>query len=252
VAWRVDENPTVLLYGETALSTTLSTGSTGASVAQLESNLAALGYDVTVDEDYTSETANAVEAWQNDLGVEQTGEVEVGAVTFADGAQRVDQQLLGVGDSVSDGSSMLTVTGDDPTVEISVSVDQLQGAELPIEVSIELPDGTVVGGSASTVEPSATQEGDNWVQPVIVLFDDPSMARSLAVGTPVSVVVTTGSADDALIVPVGALHESNGSPAVTIVGGDRSETVAVVPGIEADASISVESDALTEGDEVAL
>jgi hypothetical protein len=83
--------PVLLLYGSVPAYRTLADGvSDGKDVEQLERNLAALGYDPgTVDEEFTYTTAEAVIAWQEDLGLEVTGEVELGRVAFLRGPQRV-------------------------------------------------------------------------------------------------------------------------------------------------------------------
>jgi hypothetical protein len=74
--YRLDNKPVTLLYGALPAYRTLRPGVEGSDVRQLETNLRALGYDgFTVDGEYTSATADAVEDWQDDLGLRETGTV---------------------------------------------------------------------------------------------------------------------------------------------------------------------------------
>src|SRR4051812_11126383 len=81
--YRVDDDPVVLLYGKLPAYRTLRNGVEGRDVKQFERNLWALGYrGFTVDKEYTSATAAAVEDWQDDLGVPETGAVDPAAVVY--------------------------------------------------------------------------------------------------------------------------------------------------------------------------
>ena len=87
--FKVDERAVVALYGSLPLYRTLRPGTKGRDVRQLERNLAALGYTgFTVDDTYTSGSANAVRTWQADLGLPKTGTVELGQVLFRRGPVR--------------------------------------------------------------------------------------------------------------------------------------------------------------------
>ncbi len=85
----VDGEPVAVLYGQRPLWRTLRDGVEGVDVFLLETNLVALGYDpdvtVTVDEEFTANTELMVERWQEDLGREVTGIVEVGDVVLTPG-----------------------------------------------------------------------------------------------------------------------------------------------------------------------
>jgi peptidoglycan hydrolase-like protein with peptidoglycan-binding domain len=99
VLFRVDGEPVVLMNGTLPAYRTLKTGiDDGGDVRQLERGLRALGYDPgTVDRTYTATTAAAVRAWQDDHGLEETGEVELGRVAFLPGARRVSAVKAAVG-----------------------------------------------------------------------------------------------------------------------------------------------------------
>ncbi|HEY2056324.1 MAG TPA: peptidoglycan-binding protein [Solirubrobacterales bacterium] len=97
--------PVILMYGKVPAYRDLAEGvAEGPDVEQLESNLAALGYDPgTVDEEFTAATAAAVEAWQEGLGLEATGEVDLGCVAFLAGPQRITQLKATLGEALGGG-----------------------------------------------------------------------------------------------------------------------------------------------------
>lgn len=99
--------PVLLMYGDVPAYRELTEGGEeGADVEQLERNLAALGYEPgTVDEEFTSSTATAVEAWQEDLGLEATGAVELGRVAFLPGPRRVTEVEATLGEAIGSGGS---------------------------------------------------------------------------------------------------------------------------------------------------
>jgi multidrug efflux pump subunit AcrA (membrane-fusion protein) len=112
----VDNKPVILMYGELPAYRRLAEGLGGEDVRQLEENLVALGYDPgTVDGEFTSTTAAAVSAWQDDLDLPVTGAVELGRVVFLPSARRVTEvsATLGADGSSSGGSGLASARGDD-------------------------------------------------------------------------------------------------------------------------------------------
>lgn len=95
--------PVLLMYGSVPAYRTLADGvSGGKDVEQLEANLAALGYEPgTVDEEFTYVTTEAVIAWQEDLGLEASGEIELGRVAFLRGPQRVTKLEAMLGEALA-------------------------------------------------------------------------------------------------------------------------------------------------------
>ena len=94
VVVELDEQPVVLLYGDIPPYRMLAQGvDPGEDVAQLEENLVLLGYDedfdIVIDGKFDSATEAAVEAWQDDLGVEITGVVGVGDYLVGSGPVQV-------------------------------------------------------------------------------------------------------------------------------------------------------------------
>jgi hypothetical protein len=105
--FEVDNQPVLLMYGGVPAYRDLAEGvSNGPDVRQLESNLAALGFDPgTVDDEFTWTTAAAVAEWQRSLDLKRTGEVELGRVVFLPGARRVTSLSVALGSSADAGGS---------------------------------------------------------------------------------------------------------------------------------------------------
>jgi multidrug efflux system membrane fusion protein len=114
--FKLDEQPVVELYGTVPMYRALGAGAVGTDVRQLEETLAALGYSgFVVDTDFDAGTADAVSAWQTDLGLSATGTVERGQVVFTPGPVRVAQQIDQVGATIvgERGEAVLAYSGTD-------------------------------------------------------------------------------------------------------------------------------------------
>ncbi len=85
----IDEQPVVAIFGDRPLWRTVNTATEGVDVRLIETNLVALGYDpdetITIDNEYTANTADMVERWQEDIGREVTGVVDPDDVVVVPG-----------------------------------------------------------------------------------------------------------------------------------------------------------------------
>jgi hypothetical protein len=257
----VDGLPVPLLLGDRPLWRALGPGvEDGTDVAQLEANLVALGIvtadELTVDEDWTSATTDAVEEWQESLGRPETGTVNPGEVVFLPAEVRVVDHPTPVGGQAA--GPVLTVSGTSRVVTVALEADRQTLVEAGQAVDVELPDGTITAGTIATVGTVATVEeseetvpgetGDATVD-VTVTLDDPSKGAAFD-EAPVTVSVVTSAATDVLAVPVDALLAlAEGGYAVERVSGGRSELVAVELGAFADGWVEVTGD-IAEGDQV--
>lgn len=161
--YRLDEQPVVLLYGDVPAYRTLTTRSTdGADVIQLEEALTRLGYDedndLTLDGDFTTATRDAIKAFQEDLGVDDTGALALGSYVFFDGPVFVGETLVDVGAPVNPGT--------------------------PVIATSTIPSGTVTavaseGDILDHGDTLFTVEGD----PVTLFVTDVPFYRTLTVGT---------------------------------------------------------------------
>ena len=163
VLMEVDGVPIYVLEGEIpAYRTFNSRTSDGADVEQLEQALFSLGYDpdedMTIDEDMTSATVNAIELMQETLGYEETGSLSVAEVIFVTSPFYVADIDVAVGDSVSPGT--------------------------PVAATSSVISGTV---TAIPAEGSILGLGDTVVavdgEPVALLIGDVPLYRVLSVAT---------------------------------------------------------------------
>jgi hypothetical protein len=221
VLYDINDSPTVLLYGGTPAYRSLSEGTTASTVSSLD--IEELNYDLVAMDyltsaevgsdpsDYTSWTKIGVEKLQASLGVTQNGTLALGQVVFMPTAVRVTG--LGtntvVGGAAQPGSEILTGTSTGRVVTIDLDADQQGEMENGNKVTITLPDGQTTPGTVTSVgtvatTPSGSGGGSSPTITVLVTPDDPAATGNLD-QAPVQVSITTGSAKDALVVPVDAL-----------------------------------------------
>jgi hypothetical protein len=157
--FEVDGEPAILMYGDVPAYRDLSTGVTaGPDVKEVEQNLEVLGFDPgTVDDEFTSSTASAVADWQDSLGLDATGSVELGRVVFMSGARRVTSLSVSLGSS--SGSSGSNPSGSDTPAsndDAASSTAMLASYEVPTGQAKKKPGGNgKTGKRPSTKKPTA-------------------------------------------------------------------------------------------------
>jgi len=251
--YRVDNEPVILLYGAMPAYRTLAPGVKGADVKQFEKNLWALGYrGFTVDRTYSSATADAVEQWQDDHGLSETGTVETGRIRYAPAAVRVDSQAAAAGDVVQPGSELLTTTGTARVATVDLEMADQRLAKKGATVEVTLPDDRTVPGRITEVEtivvPGQGEDPDTTQVEVTVGFaGSPAGLDRAAVG----VAFTASQRENVLTVPVAALLGlAEGGYGVQVVDDAGSHIVAVETGLFADGKVEVSGDGLTAGAKV--
>ena len=145
--YEVDGNPVVLFYGPRPEWRDLFLGVTpGPDVAQLDTNLIALGYatpaTLTVSDTFTAATSFAVQRWQAALGVTVTGVVPAGQVAYAPGPLRLASLDVTLGAPAQPGTAVLAATSARPVVSAALPVGQEYLVHRGDQVSVTLPDGT--------------------------------------------------------------------------------------------------------------
>jgi len=248
--YRVDSDPVVLLYGSTPLYRTLAPGLSGADVKLVEQNLSALGYTgFTVDDDYTSATAEAVRNWQEDLGRVETGTVTPGDVVVAGGQIRVAERKLAAGDPAN--GVVLTYTGTTRIVTVHLAVDKQQLVRKGVTATVELPDNTRVKGTVAAVGTVATTSSANN-QETTTIDVTVTVSDQKALGTldeaPVDVILQAEQRKDVLAVPINALVAlAEGGYGLQVVSGSTTRYVAVKTGLFAGGKVEVSGSEVTEG-----
>jgi multidrug efflux system membrane fusion protein len=255
--FRLDNTPVVLLYGALPAYRTLAVGTEGPDVTQFEKNLQALGYDgFTVDDEYSSSTASAVKEWQEDLGLPETGTVELGRVVFASGAVRIDANEADVGEAVQPGTAVLSYTGTARVVTVELEVSDQRLARKGAAVTVTLPDGKTARGKITKAElvikPAEEQEPASTAVEVTVAIDDAKAVAGLDSAT-VDVGFTASQREDVLTVPVAALLAlAEGGYGVQVVDGTVTRIVAVETGMFATGRVEVSGDGIAEGTTVGM
>ena len=235
VLYQVSGAPVVLLYGPTPAYRTLSSGLTGADVAELNADLVSLG-DATRAEipagsdTFTSATATALEKLQAALGLTQNGTLTLGQAVFVPGAFRVTTVSATLGGRAQAGQPIMA--GTSTTREVTIDLDAAQQSQVKAgdQVTITLPDGstTIPGvissvGTVAITPPPSQGGGGNTSPPTITVLV--KLADPAATGTwdqaPVNVTITTGNVSNVLIMPVDALlAQAGGGYAVEVAGTD--------------------------------
>lgn len=268
--YRLDERPVTALLGVIPMYRDLGSGDYGVDVEQLEANLAALGYTgFTADDEFTDNTAEAVEEWQEDLGRDETGRVGRGDVVFLPEGGRVGTVHAEAGTTVTPGTPVLDITGTDQVATLEVDVADRDLLAVGAAVTVVLPDGaeaagtvtaaTVVeapaasggGGAGAASDEEAASAEDAVVEVEVTLAAPVDAALT---GSPVDVVLPVGERADVLVVPVTALLAlAGGGYGLELVGADGTTSVVPVePGLFADGRVEVTGDGIAEGDVVGV
>jgi peptidoglycan hydrolase-like protein with peptidoglycan-binding domain len=255
----LDGEPVLLMYGATPAYRTLKDGvADGPDVEQLEANLAALGfYPGTVDEEFTSTTAEAVRDWQESEGLDETGRVELGQVAFLPGPRRIGERKATVGQAVPEGAEILETTSTRRVVEVELEVGKQALARRGDGVRVTLPGGATVRGRITRVghvahASAGAGDGATGDQELVV---DVSIALRSTRGTgrydqaPVSVALASERRRGALAVPVEALlARRGGGYAVELAAGGR--LVPVRTGLFADGLVAIAGRGIEAGTRV--
>lgn len=257
--YAVNAEPVILMYGSMPFFRSPGDGDSGADVAQLEQNLVELGYrGFTVDDEYGWATSEAVEQWQADAGLPDTGRLDPARVVVAPGAIRVAEHLAPLGGTATGQVLMYTGTSQVVTVDLDVADQQLVAEELPVTVT--LPDGSPVQATVSSVGTVATstddetgtglgqqaEDGTTTIE-VMVTVDDPAALGGWD-AAPVGVTLAVDRREGVLAVPVGALVAlAEGGYGVQLVDGDRTRYVAVETGMFAGGLVEVSGAEIAEG-----
>ncbi|MDX6361950.1 MAG: hypothetical protein QOC85_953 [Streptomyces sp.] len=257
--YRVGQEKVPLLYGSIPLYRTLEAGDEGEDVKILEKNLKALGYSgFTVDDTYTSDTADAVRDWQEDLDREETGTVQVGDAVVASGARRVAEVKSVPGALLS--GSLLSWTGTARVVNVDLDPQYEDLVKKGTKATVTLPDDTVVDAVVTDVgTPPPTQSGsgsdsgqqaeggsDTATIPVqLEIKDQKKLGRYQA--AQVDVVLNADTRENVLAVPVNALTAQRGGYALEAVTDKGVEYDPVKVGMFAGSLVEVTGDGLKEG-----
>ena len=291
VIYQVSGAPVVLLYGHVPAWRDLSEGVTGPDVTELNAALVKLGYASAAAlgprsgwDDFSGETAYALGLLQAHLGLTVTGTLPLGQAVFLPGAARITGPgaTTVLGGAAAPGTTALTATSIRPVVTVALDAGQQTEVKKGDKVTVTLPDGTTTpgvissvgtvatsssassagsggaggaGGQAGSSDSGSSSGSGSATITVLVSLTDPKAAGRLD-QAPVTVEITTGSASNALVVPVTALLAQPGGKyeVEQVTPGGRHRLVPVTPGMFDDASglVQVTGTSLAVGDHVVV
>lgn len=273
--YSLDGSAVVLLYGAVPAYRTLSEGISGADVRQLNTDLVALKDATSSQLDpqssyFSAATASALENLQARLGVAQTGSLALGQAVFLPTAARVTSVSATLGGPAQPGEQALQASS--TTRQVTAQLDASQQADVTAgdRVTITLPDNQTTPGvvtsigvvatipSADSGAGSGSSSGSPGSTPTIdvdVKPTDPPATGTLD-QAPVQVTITTGTVNNALVVPVDALiARAGGGYAVEVPGdGGARRIVPVSLGLfdDADGLVQVSGAGLSAGQSVVV
>jgi peptidoglycan hydrolase-like protein with peptidoglycan-binding domain len=226
--------------------------SDGEDIRQLERNLRALGYDpygdMTVDDEWTWATTEAVERFQDDRGLTEDGSLDQGQVVFRPGPARVGELKATVGQEVAPGAELGELSSTTRQVTVDIDADRQALARKGDAVMVEMPNDETVRGRITDVGKVASQPASEEEEPTIEVTIALRGRAGRGTGldqAPVDVGFAVDRRKDVLAVPVTALLARSG-------GGFAVETedgrlVPVEPGMYAEDYVEVEGSGLREG-----
>ena len=254
--YEIDASPVTLLYGSTPAYRELSSGLDGKDVRQLERNLSAMGYTgFTVDDEFTYYTSVAVEEWQEDLGVAETGVLELGQIVFEDGPIRIDTQDVGEGELLVAGTVVLAYTGTQQRATLDLDPGQRRFADRGTRAVVTLPDGSTVEGRVRGAELVVEQGESAEADPETVLrvsleFTDRRAIRAVAdyPSAAVDVTFTAERRKNVLTVPIAALVAvAEGGYGLEVVDDTTTHYESIETGMFAQGRVEVSGVGITEG-----
>ena len=261
VLYRVNGEPVVVFYGDVPAYRRLwdaPTNLEGDDVEQLEAALVALGYDpdgtVTVDQEFTYNTAQVVEEWQEDIGAEVDGVVDLGEVIFIPGPAQV-RTMVAVGDSTGNGGPVASLITGDPM--IGEDVEQLETALASLGFDPGAVDGTFTDETRTAIlawQAATGLEEDGVVDLGEIVYLESSVRVSdqlASVGSHVnagSPVLAVSSSDKVVRVNLPASDQGIVSVGdeVIVVLPDFSETPGLVTSVATTATVDQGNQAVFE------
>ncbi|MFE9221424.1 efflux RND transporter periplasmic adaptor subunit [Streptomyces lavendulae] len=252
-----------LLYGARPMYRKIKTGDKGPDVRQLKQNLRDLGHGagLTVDEEFTSGTAEALKRWQKSHGLKQTGETGPEQISFTSGSVRVVNKEAAVGGQVTPGSPVLTVSGAEREAQIKLDASDAGIAEPGTEVEVLLPGGGKARGKIASVDREAgpgdgKEKGGGPDQSAQVTaritFADPAQVKGMD-QAPVTVELKGETRENVLTVPVNALLAlPAGGFGIQVVEDGKAREVPVELGLFGQGRVEVSGSGLKDGMKVGV
>lgn len=261
----IDGQPVIALYGTTPAyrdMRDLGTNLVGDDIAQLESALGELGFDLDgtlgIDGEFNYYTGLAVADWQEAAGLVIDSQVNLGEVVFVPGPSQIVDFDVAVGQTVNPDTAIVTLATGDPTVGPDVA--QLEQALA--DLGFDAGDTLIVDDTFTTETRTAIiefqiavgQKPDGVVNLGEIVFSPGPIRISdllAAVGSNLNQgepVIAISSAEQVVRMDLPAADQQLldiGDP-VTVVLADFTDTPATVVSIAATASVTNDGDTAFE------
>ncbi|MFJ9448035.1 peptidoglycan-binding protein [Kitasatospora sp. NPDC101235] len=254
-AYRIDNQPVMVLLGELPAYRALADGATGPDVRQFEENLRALGYGgFKVDTVFDQSTAAALKKWQKALGLPESGVLDLGRVAYVAAPVRVAEQRQHVGDAAAPGTAVLTTTGTARSVTVLLEDRQASLAKVGTKVRLQAAGGTPLEGTMTAVGRAvaadgadAGQKGDGKTQVTVTPADQAALGDGA-----VEVTVLRGEKKDVLTVPIVALLAVGEGYGLEVFGPGGRHVLPVEVGMFAQGRVEISGPGLAEGTRVGV
>ena len=246
--YRVSGEPVYLLYGTVPAYRSLSEGSSGTDVRELNADLVRLGYAARSELDPASdyfgwETAHALEQFQGARGVAATGTLGLGQAVFLPAAAWVTAVAATLGGPAQPGQPVLSASS--TRREVTIALDASEQSEVAVgdRVTITLPSSTRTPREWSR-RSARWRPSRHRAARAAARRSASRSPRTTPAATgrwdqaPVTVTITTARVNAAMVVPVDALLAlAGGGYAVEVAGRDgRRHLVRVFLGLLDDAA----------------
>ena len=243
----------------------------GEDVRQLKQNLVSLGYgppeSLRVDQNFDTETSDAIKKLQADLGLATTVRIVFGDVIFCPGKSVVESlsAFPSLGTAVSPGATLVSLIPTERIEGVSNAIESVQRVRTSIEVAdqdligvgsevrIELPDETVVPGTVREIGSIAVipPTGNPYLEVSVAIDGNTSLPQWT--GAPVTVSITKRLSSNVLAAPVTSLLALlGGGYALEVVERESTRLVPVEAGVYDDGWVEVTGSGLEAGTEVVL
>lgn len=245
--YEVDTVPVPVIIGEPIERELSIDVEDGEDIELLEQTLANLGYDadgdLEIDEVWDDATTDALTEWEDDLGWEPDGILQLDQFVSVTEPGTVDTVEIERGDEIMRGTAVVTTTEATRVVSTEIAVADQDLLSLGSSVDVEFPAGDVVRGTvtwvASSSEVPAGQPDADPVIPVEITIDSiPTSAESFD-ELDVDVLLVDDIAAGVVTVPASAIISTGTAFAVEAVDGSTTRFVEVEPGMFADGWVEV-------------
>jgi peptidoglycan hydrolase-like protein with peptidoglycan-binding domain len=255
--YSIDLKPVIAAQGEVPAFRTLTHGVKGRDVEQLQQLLTDFGYfEEGINGIFDYKLYWSVRAWQKDLGFEETGSVEAGAILFVPNlpARAALGQKIQVGSLVSAETIAIEILPNSPDFGIELTAGHARVVKLGMAVEIRHDEATwqavvarlEIDTDSGTHYAHLSSADDNAIcgdQCGLIPLADPTLLSSVIYvvpeveGVTVPVAAVTTGADGSIVV----VDETGTVIPVTVVAG--AQGMVVVEGVEAGLKVRVPGEA---------